>query len=232
MVCFEFLVELCSGANCFIERWVQIMAALYAIKIKIRLTVPLVPPDRMESPPSPAVARGLAVEDAVSKVPLFDSAIITRKEEVVTITAQLSSTSYLSKETRSFSQTYILNSESDLLHASSLHPIAEDLKFSSLSPTSRWTAHFRAKLGDNNPSRIIEILGCDDGVVFELDVTDTHADFLSGMPIPLFFLGRREAREPLKRKYECIRHLGLPRLARQREIFLLCCRRACTGLEK
>lgn len=130
----------------------------------------------------PNLARGLAVERALAKLPMYGAATIRTSADTgySTINASLSSRSDELKTTRQFEQTYAVGDQQELLYTGPCLSSAQDTAFSSLSPDSHLIVRFR----NIDKKRIIEVSHCESGVVAELDVGKEHASFLSGCKPP------------------------------------------------
>lgn len=134
----------------------------------------------MSSELHPSVKLGIAIEEALSRVPSFDAASVRRNGDGYLIEARLSTSSRMTKMKRNFTQEYLLDSNLNLLQTSDLKVVPDDVKLSSTSPNGNLTVRLRALEGQDIPSRIIEVTSREEGVLAEIDVSDTHAAFLSG----------------------------------------------------
>ena len=145
------------------------------------------PTDReLESIPAttmhPNLARGLAVERALAKLPMYGAATIRTSADTgySTINASLSSRSDELKTTRQLEQTVLMGpgSQPEIVYTGPLAPMTEELR--STSPNGHLTVHFRAIGKGQNQQRVIEIIRSSSGVVAELNVTKNHSAVLSG----------------------------------------------------
>lgn len=178
----------------------------------------------------PAAATAIAVEKALARLPTYGSAYITTDEHgVSTITASLSARSDLSKSTKKFEQSYSIDADGNILHTSQLVPVSDEVTASALSPSGKWRINLRSveKNEQTGAKRIVEIVSATNGIVAEVDVTDSHSTFLDGGMLACTGTPRSISVLSL-----ICRHMGQPRLARYGAIPGLCRRAASTALEQ
>jgi hypothetical protein len=131
----------------------------------------------------PIAARAIAVEQVLARLPSYDSAHITTDDDgVSTITASLSTRSDVSKSSKHFEQSYVLDARGKLLSTSPLVPVSDEIAASSLSRSGVWRINLRAvsKTEKTGEKRIVEVISSTHGIVAEVDVTDKHSTFLGG----------------------------------------------------
>lgn len=131
----------------------------------------------------PRIERALAVQDYVARHPVVESAVITKQTgDHVVVKARLSTTSFATQRKKYYNQTYFVSTQDGEVKVleSPMEPVSEEVKISTLSTDGEWIVNFRATTVNDKKKRIIEIVQAETGVYDEIDVTDKHADFLSG----------------------------------------------------
>lgn len=131
----------------------------------------------------PRVTRALNVQEFLAQHPAVDSASIsTRGDGSVLVKASLSTTSFKTNSKTNHTQSYILAQQdgSPEVIETSMEPVFEGLKTSAEHSAGNWTVFFKEITVKDKKKRIIEIRDTEKGVYEEIDVTDTHAEFLSG----------------------------------------------------
>lgn len=129
------------------------------------------------------IERALAVQDYVARHPVVESAVITEHTgDHVVVKARLSTTSFATQRKKYYTQTYFVSTRDGeaKVSESPMEPVSEEVKMSTLSKDGKWSVNFRATTVNDKKKRIIEIVHAETGVYDEVDVTDKHAEFLSG----------------------------------------------------
>lgn len=131
----------------------------------------------------PRVTRALNVQEFLAQHPTVESASIsTRDREAIIVKASLSTTSFKTNSKTHHTQSYILSQQDGLpgVIETSMEPVAEGLKMSAEHPSGNWTVLFKETSVKGKKKRFIEILDTERDKYEEIDVTDVHANFLSG----------------------------------------------------
>lgn len=138
----------------------------------------------------PNLARGLAVERALARLPVYsDSTIRTSAQSgVSTVRAFLSSRSTELGAMRHLEQTVVVGPglQPEVVYTGPLAP----MNLTTTSPDGHLTVHFRAIGKGKDQQRVIEIIQSSSGVVAELNVTKDHSEVLSGGQLCILRVGR------------------------------------------
>ena len=130
----------------------------------------------------PAVQRGLDIEQAYARVPSVSKAFIRTEGSLTCVDVDTSIRSDVCIEERPFTQSFFVDASSGKLQITSpLKAKAESVKLTSTSPSGKLTVNFRSKPeSSSGPARTLEVHSRDGGMLFEIDVSDQHADYLKG----------------------------------------------------
>lgn len=131
----------------------------------------------------PRVERALNVQEFVAKHPVVESAsIATGIDGAVVVKARLSTTSYKTRSKTYYSQSYFVTEQDGMLKTveTSMEAVSEDVKMTAEHPAGKWKVTFRVATVKEKKKRIVEICDSENDVYDEIDVTDIHADFLTG----------------------------------------------------
>lgn len=140
-------------------------------------------PSDIAEPMHPLVEKGFEVWKARSEqVPTISDVKVTTTDDITEVSATFSSRSMVTKGWAKTQQTFIADGAGRLLHASSIKSVPAETVLSSTSPSGKLTVELRKAAED--PKRYLRVTSQAAGVDAELDVSDSHLDFLtSGAPL-------------------------------------------------
>lgn len=131
----------------------------------------------------PRVERALNVQEFVARHPVVESASISNVDNgAFIVKARLSTTSYKTRSKTYYTQSYFVTDQDGTLKttASSMDAMSEEFKMTAEHSAEKWKVTFKVTTVKEKKKRIVEIRDVENDIYDEIDVTDIHADFLTG----------------------------------------------------
>lgn len=131
----------------------------------------------------PRITRALNVQEFIASHPVVESASISSGDDgSLVVKARLTTTSYKTRSKTQYVQNYFVSEQNGITKTieTSMESVSEQVKMTAEHPAGDCIVSFKVTSIKEKKKRIIQIRDPERDVYDEIDVTDTHADFLCG----------------------------------------------------